>query len=182
MTRYIALLRGINVGGKNKIAMPELKKAFESQGYKNVITYINSGNVIFDSTLEQLAVQSACGTLIEIAFGFKIAVAIISASELHDAIAHAPNWWNSNPESKHNALFVISHATAKSVCDEIGEVKPEYEKLSYYGKVIFWSAPIATFSRTSLTKIMNSKTINNLITVRNANTTLKLKTLVGLPY
>lgn len=47
--RYIALLRGINVGGNNKVSMGELKQAFESLGFTNVSTYINSGNVIFDS-------------------------------------------------------------------------------------------------------------------------------------
>lgn len=52
MERYIALLRGINVGGKNKISMPELKKMFENSGYQDVTTYINSGNVIFSSETE----------------------------------------------------------------------------------------------------------------------------------
>jgi len=69
--------------------------------------------------------------------------------------------------------------TAEVVCAQIGEIKPEYEKIAYHGKVIFWSAPIATFSRTRLTKIVYSKTINNSITVRNANTALKLATLAG---
>ena len=49
MTRYIALLRGINVGGKNIIKMADLTAAFERQGFGNVVTYINSGNVLFDS-------------------------------------------------------------------------------------------------------------------------------------
>ena len=49
MTKYVAFLRGINVGGNNKVEMPKLKKAFESSGYKNVATYINTGNVIFES-------------------------------------------------------------------------------------------------------------------------------------
>lgn len=179
MTRYIALLRGINVGGNNKIAMPELKKAFEDQGFTNVFTYINSGNVIFDSGLDEPAVQSACETLVESGFGLKIAVGIISVIELHDALAHAPDWWNSDPKSKHNAIFVIPPMAAEAVCAQIGEIKPEYEKLAYHGKVIFWSAPIVTFSRTRLTKIVHSKTINNSITVRNANTALKLAALAG---
>jgi len=179
MTGYIALLRGINVGGNNKISMPELKKAFEAQGFMNVVTYINSGNVIFDSCLDESAAQAACETLIESGFGLKIAVGIISAAELRDAIAHAPDWWNSDPESKHNAIFVIQPMTAETVCAQIGEIKPEYEKIAYHGKVIYWSAPFATFSRTRLTKIVHSKTINNSITVRNANTALKLAALTG---
>lgn len=49
MKKYVALLRGINVGGNNKVAMPKLKECFESLGYRNVITYINSGNIIFET-------------------------------------------------------------------------------------------------------------------------------------
>lgn len=49
MTKYVALLRGINVGGNSKVEMSKLKKCFESFGYQNVFTYINSGNIIYDS-------------------------------------------------------------------------------------------------------------------------------------
>lgn len=52
MQKYIALLRGINVGGKNKISMPELKKTFEGIGFQDVMTYSNSGNIIFSSTID----------------------------------------------------------------------------------------------------------------------------------
>jgi uncharacterized protein (DUF1697 family) len=68
--------------------------------------------------------------------------------------------------------------TAAEVCARIGEIKPEYESIARHGRVIFWSAPIATFSRTRLTKIVQSKALYNAITIRNANTTLKLAALV----
>jgi uncharacterized protein (DUF1697 family) len=177
MTRYIALLRGINVGGKNIIKMAELKMAFEQEGFQSVATYINSGNVLFDSELDENTVQSTCEALIESNFGLKIPVGIISAEELHNALAHAPVWWNGDQDSKHNALFVIAPMTAETVCTLVGEIKPEYEKLACHGKVIFWSAPLATFSRTRLTKIVQSKTAYSAITIRNANTTLKLAEL-----
>jgi uncharacterized protein (DUF1697 family) len=69
--------------------------------------------------------------------------------------------------------------TAEEVCKQVGDIKPEYEQIACYGKVIFWSAPITTFSRTRLTKIVHDKIVNNSITVRNANTALKLVTLAG---
>ena len=179
MTKYIALLRGINVGGNNIIKMADLKAAFERQGFQNFFTYINSGNVLFDSELDETVVKSDCEGLIESGFGLKIPVGIISAAELRDALAHAPDWWNSDPQSKHNAIFVIPPMTAEAVCIQVGEIKPEYEKLAYHGKVLFWSAPIATFSRTRLTKIVQSKAAYNAITIRNANTALKLAELAG---
>ena len=177
MTKYITLLRGINVGGNNKIDMKALKATFDEAGFSNVQTYINSGNVIFSSELDEATVKIACELLIKADFKLDIPVCVISANDLREAVSHAPDWWNSDPESKHNAIFVISPMTTAEVLAQIGEVKPEYEKLEYHGKVIFWSAPIATFSRTRLTNIVQSKAAYNAITIRNANTTLKLAEL-----
>jgi uncharacterized protein (DUF1697 family) len=177
MTKYIALLRGINVGGNNKIAMPELKTAFDNAGFSNVITYINSGNVIFESGMAQAAIKTACELLLTEHFRLHIIVEIITAAELRNALCHAPEWWGNDANSKHNAIFVIPPATTEDVCALIGEIRPEYEKIAHYGSVIFWSAPIATFSRTHLTKIVLNKTAYNAITIRNANTVKKLAVL-----
>ena len=173
MIKYIALLRGINVGGKNQIAMPELKTAFEGQGFEKVVTYINSGNIIFESELSESAVKTVCEALIEKTFGLKIIICIITAAELADTLAHAPEWWNKETDAKNNAIFVIPPVTAVEICAEINNAKPEYEKIAFHGKVIFWTAPLATFSKTRLTKIVHKKEYN-AITVRNANTTLNL--------
>ena len=173
MVRYIALLRGINVGGQNKIAMPELKAAFEKQGFQKVVTYINSGNIILESELSESGVRTVCEALIEKTFSLKITVCIITAAELAEALSHAPEWWNKTPDAKNNAVFVIPPFTAAEICAEINDTKPEHEKISYYGKVVFWTAPLAAFSKTRLTKIVHKKEYNG-ITVRNANTTLKL--------
>ena len=178
-TKYIALLRGVNVGGNNIVKMADLKDAFERQGFQNVVTYINSGNVLFDSELDGAAVKSDCERLLESSFGLKIPVGIISAAELRGALAHAPDWWNSDPKSRHNAIFVIPPMTAEAVCTQVGDIKPEYEKAAYHGKVIFWSAPLATFSHTRWSKVVQSKEAYNAITIRNANTALKLAELAG---
>jgi uncharacterized protein (DUF1697 family) len=177
--RYLALLRGVNVGGHNKIAMPELKAACAAAGFTDVATYINSGNVIFDSDLDAMAVKTTCQQVIADAFGLTIPVGIITANELRDALAHAPDWWNADQVIKHNAIFVIAPATAASVCTEVGAGNSDYEKLAYYGQIIFWSAPLATFSRTRWSKITQHREAYNAITIRNANTTLKLLELVG---
>ena len=178
MTKYIALLRGVNVGGSNKIVMSELKAAFEKKGFKNVSTYINSGNVIFESESDETVVKTACERLIKTNFGLKITVGIITASELNDALANAPDWWNKIPNAKHNAIFVIPPMTPSAVCAEAGGINPKYENIGYYGKVIFWSAPLITFSRTRWSKISKSSKAYNAITIRNANTVLKLAELI----
>ncbi|MBR0599961.1 DUF1697 domain-containing protein [Sinanaerobacter chloroacetimidivorans] len=172
--RYIALLRGINVGGKNKVSMSDLKACFEHAGYQNVITYINSGNVLFDSEEQELRrLTEECAKMIEKEFGFPIGIVLIHVDTLKEALEHAPDWWDEDSESKHNAIFVIPPATAEEVIAEVGSIKPEYEKIAVCNEIIFWSAPLKTFSRTRWSKIVGTKTYRN-ITIRNANTAKKL--------
>jgi uncharacterized protein (DUF1697 family) len=178
MKRYIALLRGVNVGGNGIIKMSDLKAAFEQVGFLEVVTYINSGNVLFNSELDEAAAKETCEKLIADKFGLDIPVCVILGSDLREALAHAPVWWNSDPESKHNAIFVIPPATAGELCSRVGA--EEYEKVSFHGKLIFWSAPVAKFSRTRWSKISRDKSKYRTITVRNANTALKLADLIAL--
>lgn len=180
MERYIALLRGINVGGKNKISMPELKKMFENSGYQDVTTYINSGNVIFSSeTEDKEEIKKICESAITNQFSLNIIVTVISAKDLSAALNNAPAWWDRDEQSKHNAIFVIPPATATEIMNEVGIAKEKYEQVGYYGQVIFWSAPIKTFSKTRWSKIVG-KSAYNSVTIRNANTAKKLLQLSGM--
>ena len=174
MQKYIALLRGINVGGKNTVSMPDLKKLLEKNGFGNVITYINSGNIIFSADdSDEVKLKEKCEVLIADKFRLKVPAAVISADDLSAALDHAPPWWNKEKDAKHNAIFVIPPATADEIFQAVGEIKPEYEKAAYYGSVIFWSAPLKTFSRTRWSKVVGSSAYNS-ITIRNANTAKKL--------
>ena len=146
--RMLALLRGVNVGGKNKISMAELKAAMLEEGYSGVETYINSGNILFDSARGDLPALQA-------------------------AIAAAPDWWNSGEDTKHNAIFVIAPATAEEVMEQVGAAKPDVEKVAASGPVIFWSAPLKTFSHTRWSKVVGTAAYGS-ITIRNANTALRL--------
>ena len=172
--KYIALLRGINVGGKNKVFMEDLKACFEKAGFLNTMTYINSGNVIFDSDKQSTKkLIKKCEEIIAEEFKFPISVAVIEVNTLKEALEHAPQWWGDDPDSKHNAIFVIQPATAEEVAAEAGEIKPEYEQIYVYKEIIFWSAPLKTFSRTRWSKVVGTKAYQ-YITIRNANTTKKL--------
>ena len=174
--KYVALLSGINVGGNNKVPMIELKACFEKVGFRNVVTYINSGNVIFESNQTDLVkIVEICESAIEKQFGFRVVCSVISGQDLCEAVNHAPIWWNKG-EAKHNALFVIAPKTAQEIMQEVGDAKLEYEKVAAYGQIIFWSAPLKTFSRTRYSKIVGSRAYQS-ITIRNANTTLKLAEL-----
>lgn len=178
METYIALLRGINVGGKNKISMTELRTVFEESGFKDVVTYINSGNIIFKSyNNNELELKSQCEISIKDRFDLDIPVTIISAVDLSNAMQNAPAWWDNNSLSKNNVIFVIQPVIAKELIEQIGVAKPEYEQVSYHGQVIFWSAPLKTYSRTRWSKIAGKPAYKS-ITIRNANTTKKLLQLI----
>lgn len=174
MGKYIAFLRGINVGGKNKVSMPELTKLFEQNGFDDVVTYINSGNIIFSSeSTDEKKIKEGCEALVVNEFQLNIPVTIVSVKDLTAALDHAPTWWDQDKESKHNAIFVIPPVTVDEVFAQVGATKPEYEKVDCYGSIIFWSAPLETFSRTRWSKIVGSSVYDS-ITIRNANTVKKL--------
>jgi uncharacterized protein (DUF1697 family) len=176
--KYVALLRGINVGGKNPVKMAELKTCFEELGFQNVSTYINSGNLLFETERKSDAkLVRECSEAFLATFGFSVPLAVISAAEFEDAMKHAPSWWGKNPDDKNNALFVIAPAKAEAVMEQVGEAKPEYEKVEAHGPIIFWTAPLRTFNRTRYKDVVSSRAYQS-ITIRNANTTNKLLSLL----
>ena len=174
MEKYIVFLRGINVGGKNKVPMPELKVLLEQNGFHDAVTYINSGNIIFSSdNTDEIELKEKCEALIAHHFQLKIPVIVLAVNDLLAALDHAPSWWGQENDSTHNAIFVLPPITVDEVFKEVGEIKPEYEKVDYYGRVIFWSAHIKTFSRTRWSKVVGSYVYDS-ITIRNANTFKKI--------
>ena len=96
MKRYIALLRGVNISGKNKVPMAELKKVFEGLGFGEVKTYLNSGNVIFSSVEENTeGLMRRIESMIKKQFSLDIPVFVIPKESLEDILQHAPEWWGS---------------------------------------------------------------------------------------
>lgn len=177
MEKYIAFLRGINVGGHNRLPMAELKLNLEQIGFENVVTYINSGNILVSSKHTDVAeIKVQFETIILEAFKLKIPVMILSLDDLSAALNHAPVWWDVDETSKHNAIFVLQSADVQTVYREICDLKLASEQVDLYGNVIFWSVPIEDYSAASLSKVVRPKTLEK-ITVRNAKTTKKMLTL-----
>ncbi|MDO5388361.1 MAG: DUF1697 domain-containing protein [Clostridia bacterium] len=176
MKRYIAFLRGVNVSGKNKVTMAELKKGFEKLDFREVNTYLNSGNVIFccdkDDT-EQITKQIEI--MIKNKFYLDITVVVILREELKEILRNAPQWWgNENKEIYDNIIFLIPPATFDEVYSEIGEPKEELEKIKAYKEAIFWSFSRKDYQKTNWwSKTANAK-IGRKLTIRTANTVRKL--------
>lgn len=176
MEKYVAFLRGINVGGKNKVPMAELKKEFEKWGFTEVKTYLNSGNVIFSSAKDELEnLREQIEIKLEASFGFEIPVLVITKARLEDILNHAPNWWGTdNKEIYDNLIFILVPATFSKVYDEIGEPKKELEKIENYDNVIFWSFNRKEYRKTNWWSKTASVDISNRLTIRTANTIKKI--------
>lgn len=177
MKRYIALLRGINISGKNKIAMSELKKRFAELGFEAVATYLNSGNVIFSSDIDD---QNVLSNKIELMIKDKfdldnIPAFIVLQEELEELLNNAPDWWgDDNKEIYDNLIFIMHPLSYAEFYDEIGNPNEEYEKVHNYKNVIFWSFSRKDYQKTNWWSKTASSKVSNKITIRTANTVRKI--------
>lgn len=175
MKKYIALLRGINISGKNKIAMSELKKEFIDSEYKEVTTYLNSGNVVFESDIDDKdTIKSNIQIMTKNKFNFDIPVFIITMQELEETLNHSPEWWGKkDKEIYNNIIFVIPPTTFKQVFDTIGSPN-KYEKVQEYKNNIFWSLDLKNYRKSNWWSKTASTEISDKITIRTANTMRKV--------
>lgn len=171
--KYICLLRGINVGGHNKVVMSELRSSFEQLGFSNVRTYINSGNVLFESDIND---RNVLIDMIEnrLAQDFvKLDVTVVSKTQLETNFRDAPQDWGHDETRKHNLLFVRPPATAADVMNAIEVSKPAIETVTAGEGVVYWSASLVQFGQTASSRLAGNP-IYKKVTVRNYNTSIKL--------
>lgn len=176
MKRYIALLRGINVSGKNKIPMSELKKGFAELNFTEIATYLNSGNVIFLSAIDDKNVLSdKIKTMIKDRFDLDIPVYVVLQEELKELLNHAPDWWgDDNKEIYDNLIFIMPPLSYEEFYDEIGNPKEEYEKVHPYKNIVFWSFSRKDYQKTNWWSKTASSKVSDKITIRTANTVRKI--------
>jgi uncharacterized protein (DUF1697 family) len=172
--RYLALLRGINVGGKNKVNMQALKAVFEQAGFKHVVTYISSGNVLFSADAEPQAVRIKCEALLAEHFQVNNPVGVLRADAWAEAVENAPTWWGAAPDAAHNAMYVLPPLTAEEAIAQVGQANAQYEQIAHCNNIIFWSAMRKGYSRTQWSKMMEYKSVYQAITIRNYHTALAL--------
>jgi uncharacterized protein (DUF1697 family) len=107
VARYVALLRGINVGGRNKIAMADLRAAFEAAGYDAVETYIQSGNVLFSTDRPAAGLEDDLEAVLEERFGIPLVVVVRSHRQLRSVVAKAPAGFGQQPDRFHSDVLFL---------------------------------------------------------------------------
>lgn len=169
-------MRGVNISGRNKVIMAELKKGVERLGYEEVKTYLNSGNVIFSSNENDIgSVTKRIVMMIKSQFDLDIPVFVIAKEKLEDILRNAPDWWgNADKEIYDNLIFIMPPATFADVFNEIGDPKEELEKIQEYKEAIFWSFSRRNYQKTNWWSKTASASISNKLTIRTASTIMKV--------
>ena len=178
MPAFVSLFRGINVGGHQQIRMDELKTLHASLGLKDVVTYIQSGNVVFTSDNThpaQLPVQ------IEDAFaqrfGFRVKVMVRSAAQLEEIIANNP--FQDQPQKASNRILVLflAHRPEKTALEDLRKSYTGPEELRLIGQELFIYYPIG-IGRSKLSLPLIEKKLKTMGTGRNWNTVLQLQKMM----
>lgn len=175
--QFIALLRGINVGGNNKIEMPKLKALFESLNFTDVKTYINSGNAIFSSgQKDSLKLSKTIQSAIQKEFKLSISTLIISAKDFKNIASSIPSNWNKEAQFKCDVLFLWPELNSPKILKSLS-LNPQIEDFKYTPGAIIWHINIKNYSKSKFPKVIVSD-IYKQITIRNSNTVRKLQALL----
>lgn len=179
--KYVALLRGINVGGNHKVPKAELKSVLESLGFENVVIYINSGNAVF--SYDDIPVASDVQMALETHFGFSIPTLILTGKKIQEiATAIPPAWTNDAPQPdksgyKSDVLYLFDEANTPDVLVEIG-YNPDIETMIYVDGAVLANVSRANQSKYSLLRVVGTPLYRQM-TVRNIATAKKLAELVA---
>lgn len=174
---FVALLRGVNVGGKNMIRMSSLKESFERMGFGDVVTYINSGNIIFKTQEgDARKLERSVEGMLSGEYGLECKVVVRSLSAMADLVQSLPETWDSDAGWKYNVIFLRHSVDSENI---LGELKPagDIERIVYRPGTLLWSARISDMGRASMHRLPGQKLFQEM-TVRNTNTTRKLYELM----
>jgi uncharacterized protein (DUF1697 family) len=174
---YLALLRGINVGGKNIIKMTELKEIFEQMKFTDVKTYIQSGNILFkDYNNDKIKLLKNIQKALLIKLNDNINLVILNFPEIKEIINKKPEGFGEDNEHKYDVIYLIDPLRTEDAIKEI-KTRDGVDKMYVGEKVIYISRLITEMNKSYFTKLIKTSIYSN-ITIRNWNTTKKLYELM----
>ena len=180
LEKHVALLRGINVGGKNIIPMAALAKCFTAMKLASVKTFIASGNVMFEAPKQDLRkLEEKIEKVLQLEFSYDAKVVVKTKAEL-DAIVAAirAQWKKPSAAIRYYVMFLRHAIDNKRLLDEF-EPRAGLETLTYAPGALLWAVKKNAVTKSTVSRKMLSKAIYREITVRNLNTTLKLAELMA---
>jgi uncharacterized protein (DUF1697 family) len=176
---FVALLRGINVGGKNMISMKSLKASFERMGFKDVTTYINSGNIIFRAKdRDARKLEQKIERMLSKEYKLERKVVVRSFAEMAELIKSLPKTWRDGDRAwSYNVIFLRHSIDSKQILDGL-DAQNDSEKVIYRPGTLLWSTRVADAKQSFWTKLPSKKIFQEM-TVRNLNTTKKIYELIA---
>ena len=170
MTRYALLVRGINVGGKNKVVMAQLRQELTELGLENVETYINSGNIFFTSTVPKDRLVEKLEVFFEVYYPFIQSFSLLNQEDFEAELKNLPEWWTRDLARK-DVLFYTEGLDVDQVIEKVNSLELE-DEVVHFGKLgIFWGKySEESYYETAYHKYLLKMTFYRQITIRNAKT------------
>ncbi len=174
---YVALLRGINVGGNRKVEMAKLKQTFEGLGFDNVKTFIASGNVVFRSESTNGAnLTKKIEQAIEKNFGFSVDTLLRNFPAIEKLVKSIPKAWVNDKDTKCDVMFLWQDADSPKVLKQLSYDRA-VEDVKYFPGAIVWRIDRDKASKSKMLRIAGTKLYKQL-TIRNPNTVRKIYDLM----
>lgn len=174
---YVALLRGINVGGSNKIQMAKLKETFERLGLARVRTFIASGNVIFRTEEPDPAkVTRRIESAIEVDFGLRVDVLLRDRKSIAKLVKAIPPTWVNDKVMRCEVMFLWEQVDHRAVLKQL-PINPAIEDVKYVPGAVIWRIDRDRVTKSRIFRIIGSQLYKQM-TIRNPNTVRKLYELM----
>lgn len=184
---YVALLRGINVGGTNKVVMSELREQIADEGYTNVRTYINSGNLLFEAEAEaEAGTNTPCEAVAQIVeealarrYDFPIRLALMTAQDYLAELRNLPDWWHGEV-ARRDALFYTRGLDPDHVRERIEVMELGDEAVHVGEHAVFWAKfDEKTFLKTAYHKRLLREDFYRQVTIRSGSTVEKIAAMLS---
>lgn len=175
--RFVALLRGINVGGRNLVAMADLRAAFEAAGFEAVRTYIQSGNVLFGSDAPRPSLEDAVEAMLEQRFGVPLTVVVRSHRQLREVVEKAPEGFGTQPGTHHSDVVFLKAPLTSGKAMRVVATREGVDQAWPGSGVIYFARVSARRGQSRMSAIVGTPEYR-LMTIRSWTTTTKLLRLL----
>jgi uncharacterized protein (DUF1697 family) len=166
--KLVALLRGVNVGGTRRVDMRRLRSLFEALGCASVSTYLNSGNVRFESGRRPAAIGRDVEAALAADFGIDIRVLVKTESEMRRIVRTVPADWHNDDGQRTDVAYLFPEADSRTILDEL-PFRMEFVDVRYTKGALCWRVDRRDVHRSHLNKLISNRRYQQM-TVRNVNT------------
>jgi uncharacterized protein (DUF1697 family) len=175
--RFVALLRGINVGGRNPVSMIALREAFEAEGYRDVSTYIQSGNVLFGSDSARDSLEDELEAMLGRRLGIPLVVAVRSHRQIRNIVHRSPEGFGEEPEDYHSDVVFLKAPLSPPRAMRVVKVREGVDQVWPGTGVLYFARLSARRAQSRMGSIIGTPEYQ-LMTIRSWSTTTKLLDLL----